>query len=77
MSLQIIQDGEGNATGVFIPIKEWKEIKKQHKDLAILEKEEASKSLILQELKEAVEELNLIEKGKLKARPIKHLLDEL
>jgi hypothetical protein len=33
--------------------------------------------LILQELKEAVEELNLIVKGKGKARPIKHLLDEL
>jgi phytoene/squalene synthetase len=77
MSLQIIQDSKGNATGVFIPIKEWKEIKKQHKDLAILENKEASKSLVLQELKEAVEELNLIEKGKLKARPIKQLLDEL
>jgi len=77
MSLQIIQDSKGNATGVFIPIKEWKEIKKQHKVLAILENKEASKSLVLQELKEAVEELNLIEKGKLKARPIKQLLDEL
>lgn len=77
MSLQIIQDSKGNATGVFIPIKEWKEIKKQHKDLAILENKEASKSLVLEELKEAVEELNLIEKGKLKARPIKQLLDEL
>ena len=26
MSLQIIQDSKGNATGVFIPIKEWDSI---------------------------------------------------
>ncbi|OIR00736.1 hypothetical protein GALL_172610 [mine drainage metagenome] len=39
--------------------------------------EEPSKEQILKELKEAITELKLIEKGKLKARPAKALLDEL
>ncbi len=43
----------------------------------IEEEKESSKEQILQELKEAVTELKLIEQGKLKARPAKALLDEL
>lgn len=77
MKLQIIQDSEGKATGVYIPIREWKELKKQYKDLEALEYEEPTKEQILQEIKEAVNELKLIEQGKLKARPAKELLDEL
>jgi len=42
-----------------------------------LEYEEPAKEQLLQELKEAVTELKLIEQGKLKARPAKELLDEL
>ena len=41
------------------------------------EYEEPTKEQILQELKEAVVELGLIEQGKLKARPAKELLNEL
>lgn len=77
MKLQVIQDSKGKATGVFIPISDWQELKKQHKDLAILEYEEPSKEQILQELKEAVIELKQVEQGKLKARPIQELLNEL
>lgn len=77
MGLQIIQDSKGKTTGVYIPINEWKELKKQYRDLEALEYEEPTKEQILQELKEAVLELNLIEQGKLKARPAKELLDEL
>ena len=77
MRLQIIQDSKGKATGVFIPINDWQQLKKQHKDLAILEYEEPSKGQILQELKEAVIELKQVEQGKLKARPIQELLNEL
>ena len=77
MRLQIIQDSKGKATGVFIPINDWQELKKQHKDLEILEYEEPSKEQILQELKEAVIELKQVEQGKLKARPIQELLNEL
>jgi hypothetical protein len=36
-----------------------------------------TKAQVLQELKEAVDNLKLVEKGKLKARPAKDLLDEL
>jgi len=77
MSLQIIQDSNGKPTGVFIPINDWKVIKKKHKDLEVLEYEEPTKGQILKELKQAVAELALIEQGKLKARPIEKLLDEL
>ena len=77
MKLQVIEDAKGKATGVFIPISEWKELKKQHKDLVMLEYEEPSKIQLLQELKQAFTELSLIKKGKLKSRPAKALLDEL
>lgn len=77
MRLQVIQDSKGKTTGVYIPINEWKQLKKQYKDLEILEYQEPTKEQILLELKEAVTELKLIEQGKLKARPVKALLDEL
>lgn len=77
MKLQVIQDSKGKATGVYIPINEWKELKKQYKDLEALEYEESAKEQLLEELKEAVTELKLIEQGKLKARPAKALLVEL
>ncbi|RYY05847.1 MAG: hypothetical protein EOP43_07930 [Sphingobacteriaceae bacterium] len=77
MSLQIIQDSEGKTAGIFIPISEWEKLKKQHKDLEVLEYEEPDKEQILQEFKEALLELKQIEQGKLKSRPVKHLLDEL
>ncbi len=77
MRLQVIEDAKGRATGVFIPISEWKQLKKQHKDLEALEYEEPSKTQLLQELKQAVKELTLIGKGKLTSRPAKALLDEL
>jgi len=77
MRLQVIQDSKGKATGVYIPINEWNALKKQYKDLEALEYEEPTKEQILQELKEAVQELNLVEQGKLKARPAKELLNEL
>jgi len=77
MKLQVIQDSDGKATGVYIPIKEWKRLKEQYKDLEALEYEEPTKEQILQELKEALIELKLVEEGKLTARPAKDLLDEL
>ena len=77
MKLQVIQDSNGKATGVYIRINEWNELKKQYKDLEVLEYEEPTKEQLLQELKEAVTELTLIEQGKLKGRPAKDLLDEL
>ena len=40
MRLQIIQDSRGKATGIYIPIHDWKVLKKQYKDLEGLEYEE-------------------------------------
>lgn len=77
MNIQVIRDSNGEATGIYIPINEWKELKKQYQDLEDLEYIEPTKVQLLQELREAVRELKLIEKGKLKARPAKELLNEL
>ncbi len=77
MKLQVIQNSNGKATGIFIPINSWNKLKKRYKGLEELESLEPSKDQILQELKDAVTELKLIEQGKLKARPAQALLDEL
>jgi hypothetical protein len=77
MGLQIIEDAKGKATGIFIPISEWQELKRLHKDLELLENEAPGKTQLLEELKQAVNELALIQKGELKSRPAKALLDEL
>jgi hypothetical protein len=78
MALQVIQDGKGKPAGVFIPIDKWRELKKQHKDLEVLEYEEPdTKEQILQGIKNAVKEVNLIKTGKLKGIPAKDLLNEL
>ena len=77
MRLQVIQDGKGNPTGVYIPISQWRKLKKQYRDLEALEHEEPTEEQILSELRDAVKELKLVEQGKLKTRPAKELLDEL
>lgn len=77
MRLQIIQDDKGQDTGVFIPINDWRELKKQYKNLEALEYSEPAKEQLLQELRQAVKELKLAEEGQLIPRPVKELLDEL
>jgi hypothetical protein len=77
MNVQVLEDAKGKPTAVFIPISKWRQLKKIHKDLEQLEYKEPSKEELLQELKEAVEQLTLIQKGKLKSRPVKELLHEL
>lgn len=77
MKVQVIEDGKGKATGVYIPINDWAGLKKKYKGLEELEYNEPTRSQILQELAEAVTELKLIEQGKLKARNAQKLLDEL
>ncbi len=77
MKLQIIEDSRGKAAGVFIPINEWRKLKRQYKTLKELEYNYPTKGEVLEELKEAILELKLIELGKLKARPASELLNEL
>ena len=75
--LQVIQDTKGKATGFFIPMSDWKELKKRHKEPEMLKYEEPTKEQILLELKEAIVELGLIEQGKMNARPAEESLNEL
>lgn len=77
MSLQVIQDSNGKNTGVFIPYKEWSLLKKQHKDLAELENEGASKEDVLRNIKKGLEEVRLFKKGKLNTKSAKDFLNEL
>lgn len=77
MKVQIVNDSKGKPSGVFIPINDWENLKKQNKQLQQLEDEEPTHEQLLSELKEAIVELKKIEQGKLKSRPAKFLLDEL
>lgn len=77
MNLQYISDNSGKTTGVFIPIQEWEGLKSKFKGLEEVELGEQSKEEILQGLQQAVEEMNLVKQGKLKARDAKDLLNEL
>lgn len=36
MSIQVIKDGNGNDTGIFIPINDWDTITRKHEDLKLL-----------------------------------------
>ena len=76
MNLQYISDGRGKTAGVFIPIQQWEALKSKVKGLEEVIAEE-SKEEVLQGLKHAVDEMNMVKSGKLKARSAKDLLDEL
>ncbi len=77
MSLQIIHGGNGKPTGVFIPINDWESMKNEYQNLQAWEEPEPTKAEILAGIKEAVEEVKLIKAGKLKAKSLKDLLNEL
>ena len=77
MNLQVIHDSKGNPTGVFIPMTDWKKLKKRYTDLGQYEPEEPTKEQLIAEFKEAIDELKAIEKGTKQARPLADLLDEL
>ncbi len=73
MNLQYITDNKGQKSGVQLPIKDWKKIQKDLKELDRLR----NKKLFLSELAEAVAEMKLIKEGKLNARDAQKLIDEL
>jgi hypothetical protein len=77
MSLQFIQNEKGKPAGVYIPINEWKQMKAQYKNLEAWEEPNLTKAQILDNIREAVEEMKLIKAGKLQGRPLQDLLDEL
>ena len=76
MSLQYISDNKGKTSGVYIPIQEWNRLKRKYTILKVLEgKVEDLK--ILDDLRDAVNDINLINQGKLKAKSFNEFLDEL
>ena len=80
MSFQITYDTNGEPLGVFIPIEQWNEITKKHKDLAKLEKNvyaEPTKEEIVAGIQQGMKEAQLYLKGKLKLKPANQLLKEL
>jgi hypothetical protein len=77
MSLQIIQNEKGKPAGVFIPMKDWEQMKAQYKNLEAWEEPELTKEQILDNIRQGVEEVKLVIAGKLKGRSARELLDEL
>ncbi len=80
MSFQITYDARGEALGVFIPIEQWEEITKKHKDLAKLEKNiyaEPTKEEIISCIQQGMKEAQLHLMGKLKLKTASQLLKEL
>lgn len=77
MNLQYIADSTGQTTGIIIPIQKWEDLKVKFKGLEEELLEEQSKEEILEGLKQAVKEINLIKQGKMEARDAKELLNEL
>lgn len=77
MSLQIIQGGNGKPTGVFIPMNDWEIMKEEYQNLQAWEEPEPTKAEILAGIKEALKEVKLIKAGKIKAKSLKELLNEL
>ena len=65
MSLQIIQDGKGKNTGVFIPMEEWSIIKSQYPDIenTNLDLDQWEKDLIDSRLDVIEENPNRIKSG--------------
>ena len=77
MSLQIIHGGNGKPAGVFIPMDDWEIMKEEYQNLQAWEEPEPTKAEVLAGIKEAIEEVKLIKEGKIKAKPLKELLNEL
>lgn len=77
MNLQVIHDSKGNPTGVFIPMTDWRKLKKQYVELEQYETGEPTKERLITELKEAIRELKAVEQGTRQARPLADLLNEL
>lgn len=72
MKLQVIQDGHGKNTGVFIPIEDWALIKTNYPDVDTLDNEipEWQKQLLNKRIEAIVKNPNSV-------KPIDKLFDEL
>ena len=72
MSFQYTYDAKGKPVGVFVPINEWEKITGELK-----KKTGTGKNKILNSIEKGLQQVQQIEKGKLKPVSLKQLLDEL
>ena len=72
MNLQVIQDGSGNNTGVFIPIEDWDLIKSTYPDINNLTSELPPWQKDLIDLR-----LEAIAANPTRLKPIEELFDQL
>jgi len=78
MYVQFVSDYKGRHTGVFIPIHDWKIIERKIKEIGIEPViEEPAKKEILQGIKDAMQEIKLIEAGFVKPKSFEEFLNEL
>jgi|AntRauTorckE5430_2_1112549.scaffolds.fasta_scaffold00384_5 hypothetical protein len=66
-NIQYVTNNKGEKTALMVPIEKWDELL----DLIV------QRHRFSEELKEAFEEVKLIRAGKIKARPVQELLNEL
>lgn len=76
MSFQYTYNDEGEPVGVFVPIHEWEKL------TSVLSKKKAQKkipkkSAFLNKIKQGMQQVELIEHGKLNSVSLHQLLDEL
>ena len=74
MSIQYLINENGEKTGVLLDMKQWNYIVEQ---LGLDKEASMNEDNIIESIEQAVKEMNMVNKGELKARPIKELLDEL
>ena len=78
MSLQYTYDTKGRPVGVFVPINEWEKITSELKKIKASKKTGTNKKkAILNGVKKGLNEVELIQKGRVKPISLKQLLDEL
>jgi hypothetical protein len=72
MNLQVLYDGNGNNSGVYIPPQEWSLIKQQYPDI-----EEISNDIPEWQKEILTKRLEIIAKNPERIKPIKGLFDAL
>lgn len=73
MPVQYLSDSKGNTTAVLVPIDQWQQITKLFEQSATT----PGKKQLLNGIKDALQDVKLIETGKKKATRLKALLHEL
>jgi hypothetical protein len=73
MNVQFVTNAKGEKTSVIIPFKEWNALNKEREEL----KHKLQEAELTLRYKQAFEDAELFEQGKLETHPISELLNEL